>query len=165
MTVDQVEQREQKNPDNIDEVPIESCQFDVRMIFPRELSFPRLPGEHEQQADSDNHMQRMESGHREVEPKIHPDMPAKAGILYFLRDLTADAIIWTFLRILRCNFNRERMLWSLGRTIQRFGANEHEQHIADVIRPVGLMFNGPAKIARRKDMLLEFVAILDILYP
>src|SRR6266481_7122662 len=71
MTVDQVQQREQVNPDNIDEVPVQSCVFNGRVVIGSVFAVPRLVGKESEQAYADNHVQGVHSGHREVEREIH----------------------------------------------------------------------------------------------
>src|ERR1700722_11460594 len=67
MSVDQIEQREQKNPHNIDEVPIQTHQIDRRTVFRRESTAERLLDQPNQKAGADNHVQRVKSGHRKVQ--------------------------------------------------------------------------------------------------
>ena len=67
MPVDQVEQGEQVNPDNVYEVPVEPADFDGRVIFGCEAAFPRHIQEPGEKTEADNHVQRVQSGHDEVE--------------------------------------------------------------------------------------------------
>src|SRR6266852_4047449 len=82
MAVDQVQQREQVNPDNIDEVPVQSCVFNGRVVLGSVFAAPRHVGKESEQADADNHVQGVHAGHRKVEREIHFGV-MRVGILAF----------------------------------------------------------------------------------
>src|ERR1035441_3207385 len=67
---DQVEQREEIDPDNVDEVPVEAeVQHKGRMA--RGVSPGPGAQDHESQyPDADNHVQGVHAGHEEVERKV-----------------------------------------------------------------------------------------------
>src|ERR1700733_1201100 len=67
MPVDQVEQGEQVDPDDVYEVPVESTDFDGRVIFGRETAFPRRVQEPGKKTEADNHVQSVQAGHDEIE--------------------------------------------------------------------------------------------------
>src|SRR3984957_13600939 len=67
MPVDQIEQREQKNPHNIDEVPIQTHKIDGGTVFGIESPLKRLLDQPNQEAGADNHVQRVQPGHRKVQ--------------------------------------------------------------------------------------------------
>src|SRR6202011_4411846 len=67
MPIDEIQQREQEQPHNIDEVPVQAEVLNRRNVSAGELTVIRAPGQPEQQHDSDDHVQRVHSGHREVE--------------------------------------------------------------------------------------------------
>src|SRR3954466_14898649 len=69
MTVNQVQQREQENPNDIDEVPVEADELDGRVVLRRKTAAQGLLEEPEQQSGAYNHVQRVEAGHTEVERK------------------------------------------------------------------------------------------------
>src|SRR3984957_17618734 len=69
MPVGQVEQRKKINPDDIDEVPVKAADFQRRVIFRRESSLPCGPQKPGKNAQTDNHVQRMQAGHYEVQCK------------------------------------------------------------------------------------------------
>src|SRR5712692_1521747 len=71
MAVDQVQQREQVNPDYIDEVPVQSCVFNGRVVIGSVFAAPRLVSKESEQAYADNHVQGVHAGHRKVEREIH----------------------------------------------------------------------------------------------
>src|SRR5208337_1216979 len=71
MQIDQVEQGEQVNPDDIDEVPVQPADLHRRVVFRSEAPPPcrvQKPGEN---ADADDHVQRVQSGHDEVKREIN----------------------------------------------------------------------------------------------
>src|ERR1700728_450189 len=80
MPVDQVKQREQVDPDDVDEVPVEATDFDGRVIFGGETTLPRHKQEPGKKTEADNHMQRVQAGHNEVERKENLGM-ARVGVL------------------------------------------------------------------------------------
>src|SRR6266852_4205585 len=67
---DQVQQWKEKNPDNIDEMPVQAHNLDRREIVRREAVFPRAPDQPNQETHADNHMQGMKSRHRKIEEEI-----------------------------------------------------------------------------------------------
>ncbi len=67
MPVDQVQQWEQVDPDDVDEVPVQAADFERRVIFGREPAFPCHPEEPGENAESDDHVQRVQAGHHEVQ--------------------------------------------------------------------------------------------------
>jgi len=66
---DQIQQWEKKDPDNIDEMPIEAKDLDVRMILGCESAFARVIHQPDQQTKPYDHVQRMHSRHRKVQTK------------------------------------------------------------------------------------------------
>src|SRR4051794_11417452 len=64
---DQVEQREEEYPDNIDEVPVQPDVLHGTVPLRSELSAPRPDHEIRHQPEADDHMQRVHSSHREIE--------------------------------------------------------------------------------------------------
>src|SRR5580658_522639 len=64
--VNQIQQREKKNPNNIDEVPVQTDEVDRRAVFRREPALERLPNQPDQQARADDHVQGMQAGHCEI---------------------------------------------------------------------------------------------------
>src|SRR5579863_2220786 len=65
--IDQVQQREQVNPDDVDEVPVQPADFHRRVILRSEISLPghdKQPGENSQ---SHNHVQRVQTSHDEIQ--------------------------------------------------------------------------------------------------
>src|SRR5579871_3424115 len=67
----QVEQRKQKNPHNIDEMPVEPDDLNWREIVRREIIAPGAEHQPQQQAHADDHVNGVQSGHREVEEEIN----------------------------------------------------------------------------------------------
>src|SRR5271165_863334 len=63
----QVEQREQENPHNIDEMPIKSDHFDRRVPFRAEAVAHGHPDQSAQQPGPDNHVDSVHARHGEVQ--------------------------------------------------------------------------------------------------
>src|SRR5580700_3178202 len=64
--VDQVKQREQVNPDDVDEVPVKSADLDWSVPLRGEASLPRHDQKPEKDAQADDHVQRVQAGHHKV---------------------------------------------------------------------------------------------------
>src|SRR5579864_6052296 len=69
MPVDQIQQRKQVNPHDVDEVPVEAADLEWGVILRRKASLPCHPQKPGENAEADNHVQGMQSGHDEVEGK------------------------------------------------------------------------------------------------
>src|SRR6266702_2597256 len=67
VAVDEIEQGEQKDPDDIDKVPIQAEVFYRSDIPATELPSIGPPRQPAQQYDADDHVERVHSSHREVE--------------------------------------------------------------------------------------------------
>src|ERR1700676_1842983 len=65
--VDQVEQRKQVNPDNVDKVPVQPADFHRRVVFGSEAPFPGHNEQPEKNAEADDHVQRGQALHDEIE--------------------------------------------------------------------------------------------------
>src|SRR5436190_20226513 len=67
MPANQVEQRKQEDPDDVDEVPVETADLDRAVIPGGDRPVPR-PAQHDgHDAEADDHVQRVEAGHQEIE--------------------------------------------------------------------------------------------------
>src|SRR5258708_29561221 len=64
--VDEIKQRKQVNPNDIDEVPVEAADFDGSVVFGSEASFPGCKEKPEKNAEADDHVQRVQAGHNEI---------------------------------------------------------------------------------------------------
>src|ERR1700738_3687823 len=71
MPVDEIQQRKQKQPHNIDEVPVQTEVLDRCNVSARELALVGTNSEPDQQHDSDDHVECVHTGHREVEREEH----------------------------------------------------------------------------------------------
>src|SRR5262249_861781 len=67
----QIEQREQEDPDNIDEVPVESRHLHRHIVLYRGMPDIDHPAHHPHDQDTDDHMHGMKPGHPEIERKVH----------------------------------------------------------------------------------------------
>src|ERR1700739_2103936 len=69
MPVNQIEQREKIDPDNIDEVPVETANLDGSVVFRCEASLPRHGQEPREDSETDDHVQRVQTRHYEIKGK------------------------------------------------------------------------------------------------
>ena len=67
--VHQVQEREQGNPHDIDEVPLQARQLHWREPLPRKPSPVRHPRDHRAEARADHYVQRVKPGQSEVQGK------------------------------------------------------------------------------------------------
>src|ERR1700738_1223006 len=67
VAIDQIQQREQENPNDIDEVPVEADVFHGRVVFRREAAAQRFLDEPEKQARSNDHVESVQAGHAAIE--------------------------------------------------------------------------------------------------
>src|SRR6266403_5593858 len=80
MTIDQIEQWEQKNPDDIDKVPVQADIFYGRVVFRRKTAAQRFFDQPNEQARADEHVQGVEAGHDKVQREEKLGMGVGAGI-------------------------------------------------------------------------------------
>src|ERR1700683_1348695 len=66
MAADEIQQRKKKDPDNIDEVPIQPEVIDGRGMPIDVSAVPSLVEQNEQNADTDDHVQGVHAGHGKV---------------------------------------------------------------------------------------------------
>src|ERR1700679_456861 len=71
MFVNQVKQRKQVNPDNVDEMPVQAAYFDGRVVFGRQASVPGQREKPHEDPDADDHVHGVESGHDEIKGEIN----------------------------------------------------------------------------------------------
>src|SRR5258708_11566890 len=64
--VNQVKQRKQVNPNDIDEVPVEAADFDGSVVLGRKASLPGCEEKPEKNAEPDDHVQRVQACHNEI---------------------------------------------------------------------------------------------------
>ena len=69
VSAQEIKQREKENPNDVNKVPIQTGHFDGRIIIGGVSSHPRFSQKPRHHAQTDNHMQRMQSGHHKVNPK------------------------------------------------------------------------------------------------
>src|SRR2546425_9799076 len=67
MPVNQIEQRKQINPDYVYEVPVQASHLDGSVVVGGEASFPGGGQKPEEDSHTDDHVQRMQAGHHEIE--------------------------------------------------------------------------------------------------
>src|SRR6185503_6855168 len=71
MPPQQVEQRKQENPNDVDKVPVKSNHFDRTVILGIEAAPERKNQQVRQQPRANDHVQRVHAGHGEVDPVEH----------------------------------------------------------------------------------------------
>src|SRR5258708_21178118 len=67
VAIDQIEQRKQENPNDIDEVPVEADVFNGRVVLRREAAAQGFLDEPNDQAGAHDHVQCVQAGHAEIE--------------------------------------------------------------------------------------------------
>ena len=68
----EVEEREEEDPEDVDEVPVEAEPLEQVVALGREAPPPRRPEEEEEDRDPDDHVERVEPRHREIEREEEP---------------------------------------------------------------------------------------------
>src|SRR5690242_17955378 len=81
MPIDQIQKGIEKNPHNIDEVPIQADDFDRSVVTPGEATFHRLENQPKDETRADNHVQGVQAGHGEIERDIQLGVSGETGIL------------------------------------------------------------------------------------
>src|ERR1051326_1231911 len=67
MAANQVQQWEQENPDDIDEVPVEAADLDRIVVLARNRAAVSEPPHDADDADADDHVERVKPGHHELQ--------------------------------------------------------------------------------------------------
>src|ERR1700682_4748318 len=70
MAIDQIKQRKQENPDDINEVPVQTYVFNGGVVIFVEAALPGYQDEPQEQTGADDHVQGVQTGHAEIERKI-----------------------------------------------------------------------------------------------
>src|SRR5690348_8520469 len=78
--LNQVQERIQENPDDIDKVPVQAHVLDVVRVAKRGAAAEGAIGDDRQQHHTDNHVQRVQTGHRKVQHEEHLHVLANAGV-------------------------------------------------------------------------------------
>src|SRR5579863_4976727 len=127
--VNQIEQWKQVNPHNIDEVPVQAADFEGRVIFLSKASLPRHHQKPGKDAQANDHVQRVQPGHDEVEREENLGvtrvriLPRMVGNFFMLetegssRDVVLDKLVAIFLA-----FDAEK-----GKA-EEHGQDEHGDH-------------------------------------
>src|SRR5579871_6766123 len=74
-TADQIQERKQKDPDDVDEVPIQAADFDRREITRTESATPGHDQNCSHQADANDHVECVKARHEKVEAKHDLGLP------------------------------------------------------------------------------------------
>src|SRR5512137_933852 len=94
-SLDQVEQREEEDPDEVDEVPVEAGELDRRRVARAELAAGGPHRHPAQDAHADEHVEPVQAGHEEVDREVHRHARAlQAGVVVELaRQLPVDPVV------------------------------------------------------------------------
>src|SRR5262249_20554219 len=97
---DQVQQRKQENPDNIDKVPVQAAEFNRREVPWPEIAARGAQQQPCKQSQANHHVKGVEAGHGEVEGekdfRLRGDLSGRRfrqliALLDFLRDVSGLA--------------------------------------------------------------------------
>src|SRR4029079_10173557 len=87
MAMDEVQEREQENPDDVDEVPVEAEELDRDVPLLRERPLDRHPENDCEDADADDHVQGVHARQREVQDHEDPDLRGDGRQVLALRHI------------------------------------------------------------------------------
>ena len=95
----QIQKREEENPDNIDEVPVQADHLDRRVPGGAKASASGHDDQRREQARSNDHMNRVHAGHREVKKK--QDLcPVEVARICVTESRARDMVVYPFLVVL-----------------------------------------------------------------
>src|SRR6202521_4627907 len=102
MTINQIEQRKQENPNDIDEVPVEANVFNGSVVLRREAAAQRFLDEPDKQAGADDHVQGVQAGHAKVkgEEKLGVGVGGDVGAGLEIEIPAGDVVLDVFVVIL-----------------------------------------------------------------
>src|SRR5512135_3485193 len=81
-SLDQVQQREEEDPDEVDEVPVEPGQLHRGRVPGPELAARGAQGHPAEHPHADEHVEPVQPGHEEVDREVHRDAgPLQAGVV------------------------------------------------------------------------------------
>src|SRR5262245_35482282 len=66
-SIHEIKKWKQKHPNDVNEVPVKSAQFNWRIINGVELSPERQDRQHRHQTEADDHVQSVHASHNEIE--------------------------------------------------------------------------------------------------
>ena len=69
--LDQVQKREEENPDQVHEVPVESGELDAQVVMRAVVPVDRAVEDDAQHRHPDEHVQPVQPGHEEIERPVH----------------------------------------------------------------------------------------------
>src|SRR5579871_5832666 len=94
MAINQIKQRKQENPDDVDKVPIQSGYIDGSEVFggiPALTPFQDQKGEN---ADAHHHMEGVQTGHREIKREEQFGRPLQLGAFQVKGDLARHMMLF-----------------------------------------------------------------------
>src|SRR5688500_8879619 len=74
---EQIKQREQEYPDDIDKVPVKARHFDGCKVIVTERVCPGFPKQPRHQPQPDDHVTGVPTGHHKIDPVEDPDLVSK----------------------------------------------------------------------------------------
>src|SRR5882757_8649199 len=90
MAFNQIEQREQENPDDINEVPVQTDVFNGRIVVGIEAAFAGFQNQPEKQARANDHVQGVQAGHAKIEREIELGVGVEGSYSAFCFDSLAN---------------------------------------------------------------------------
>ena len=100
MASNQIEQREEENPHDIDEVPVKTADFNRREVLGRNLVAPDLGDHPQHDADADDHVQRVHTGHHEVKREENFGVAERDLGVVPLEHASGDEVLVPFVAVL-----------------------------------------------------------------
>src|SRR6266849_6391279 len=102
MTVNQIQQRKQENPHNVDEMPVQPDVLHRSVVLRREAPAQRFFDEPEQQARADDHVQGVQPGHAKVQgkEKLRVGIGGHVGAGFKIKIPAGDVVLDVFVVVL-----------------------------------------------------------------
>ena len=100
MASNQIEQREEENPHDIDEVPIEAADFNRCKVLSRNLVAPDLGDHPQHDADANDHVQCVHPGHHEVKREENFGVAERDLRVVPLEHAAGDEVLVPFVAVL-----------------------------------------------------------------
>src|SRR5215469_2170941 len=97
----QIEKREQENPDNIDEMPVQTNHFHRSIIVRMKNAPPCLNEQIGKKAQTDNHMYRVHAGHGEIQEKENLRVVKKLRRAFVLKSKARNQVFNVLLVIFK----------------------------------------------------------------
>src|SRR5437762_6135253 len=120
---DQVKHGIQKDPDNIDEMPVQADVFNGRVVLRRVVALPSKKSNYADNSDSDDQVDSVNAGHDEVQREENFRVPRVPALGKFITR-AGDVVLLPFLVIFKALVHQE-----YGAEQHRYDKH-HNQHLA-----------------------------------